>query len=60
MINKYRCPECKGSGESFKTDFIERTDINNPLNSWTECFFCEGTGYASDEPSFAEFYYADT
>lgn len=47
------CPECKGDGgELVKSDSTYTRDV-----SWfVACYYCAGTGYASDEDTFEEFY----
>jgi DnaJ-class molecular chaperone len=49
------CPECNGKG--YEQIVLEKTDINSVVH--IPCYYCAGTGYATDEEeSFEEWWRA--
>ena len=48
------CPECKGARGEWKSVQVEKP--HTPLSYFVACYFCEGTGYASDEDDFERFW----
>lgn len=38
------------------TEHVERTEIISPITFFEPCWYCAGTGFASDDDTFEEFW----
>jgi hypothetical protein len=53
-INRFICPECKGNNGEYISVYVR--EKKDAVRVWEPCFFCDGTGHASDEEEFVEFW----
>lgn len=57
-MNKYICPECEGSRGELKEYINEGSPMRYvSMTAFIPCYYCAGTGYATDEDTYEEFHH---
>lgn len=58
-IRAFTCPECKGEGVKISHENVEKPGESQDMIVKVPCFFCDGTGYSTDEFGFEKFWESD-